>query len=286
MKKFPRDIRKKFDSNQSQINGTFKAQLKKKLFQEEFMAKKATKQPKTSFLKRVNPGPAIAVLIMVIFVGASSAAVTTSRSNNAREAEIEIPRDLAALLSFDDIRTVALTEVPTGTVVGVELEQEDGVLIYKVKFSDGSFRLYDANTGVLVNKDQLEVEESVPAGFVAGISLQEARTTAQNERPGKTITKIELEVENGVVVYSVRFSDDGRVDVDANSGAVVRVKDGEDSTSDESEEDSDDSNDDSEDSNDDSDDSEEDSEEDNSGSGSSNSGSSDDDSEDDSSSSN
>jgi uncharacterized membrane protein YkoI len=223
MTKLPRDIRKKFDTRQSQISNTFKAELKKKLFQEEFMAKKNI-QPKTSFLKRVNPGPVIAVLIMVIFVGASSAAVTTSRANNAREAEIEIPKDLTAVLSVDDIRAVALTEVPDGTIVGVELEQDDGVLIYKVKFSDGSFKLYNANTGEIVNKDQLEVDESVPAGFVAAISMQEARTIAQNQQPTKTITKIELEVENGVVVYSVRFSDDSLVEVNATDGSIVKIK--------------------------------------------------------------
>ena len=55
--------------------------------------------------------------------------------------------------------------------------------------------------------------------------MQDARAKAQAERPGKTITKIELESEEGVIVYSVRFSDGGRVDVSAVDGTIKRVKD-------------------------------------------------------------
>ena len=300
MTKLPRDIRKKFDSKQMQINSTFKAELKHKLFQEELMANKTTKSSKLSFLKKVNPGPAVAVLIMIVFVGATSAAVTTSRANNAREAEIELPADLATVLSVDDIRAIALAEVPGSTITGVELEREEGVLVYKVKFNDGSYKLYDANTGELVNKAQLEVDESVPAGFVATISMQDARTIAQDKQPGKTIVKIELEVEDGVVVYSVRFSDGSRVDVSATDGSVVRVKTGDESSStsnDDSDDDNsgssnDDSNDDSNSSSSDDDSSSSTDDKNNSGrsnddsdddnSGSSNSGSSNDDSDDDS----
>lgn len=280
MTKLPRDIRKKIDNKQMQINSTFKTELKHKLFQEEFMAKKTVTNSKFSFLNKVNPGPAIAVLIMIVFVGATSAAVTNTRANNAREAEIELPADLAAVLSVDDIRAVALSEVPNGVITGVELEQEDGRLLYKVKFNDGSYKLYDANTGELVNKAQLEVDESVPAGFVATISLQEARTIAQNQQPGKTIVKIELEVENGVVVYSVRFSDDSRVDVSASDGSIIRVKTGDDSGDTSGDDSNDESDDDSSDRS--NDDSSNDSSDDNSGPDSSddNSGSSNDDSSD------
>jgi uncharacterized membrane protein YkoI len=237
MKHLPKDLTRKFANDSARIDPTFRAQLKNNLFKgEQQMAKKTKSNGFVNMLKRTNLGPVFAVLIVLVFVGTTSAAVTSSRLNQQREQESALPADLAATLSVDDIRAIALAEVPSGSITGIELEQEDGVLLYKVKFSDGSFRLYNANTGELVNKDEFETDETVPSGYVPGITLQEARTIAQNQRPGKTITKIELEVENGVVVYSVRFSDEGRVDVNADNGAVVRVKNeqGSDDSSDDS----------------------------------------------------
>lgn len=239
MTKVPKDISKVFDSKNAKINDKFKSELKSKLFQEEIMATKPKKSNSSvSFIKKYNLGPVLAVMFMVLFVGSASAAVTTSRVNQSRNQEIELPSDLASVLSIDDIRAIAVAEITDATVTGIELEREDGVLVYKVKFSDGSFILYDANSGEKLNKNQLEVDESVPAGFVAGISLQDARTIAQNERSGATITKIELEVEDGIVVYSVRFSDGDRVIIDATNGTIIISSPDNSSSSDSSDDDS------------------------------------------------
>lgn len=273
MNHLPKDITRKFSSESSHIDPAFKSKLKNNLFiGEQSMANQTKSNTFTDMLKKVNLGPVFAVLIILVFVGTTSAAVTTSRLNQKREQETALPADLATSLSVDDIRAIALAEVPSGSITGIELEQEEGILVYKVKFSDGSSRLYNANTGELVNKNEFETDETVPSGYVPGITLQEARTIAQNQRPGKTINKIELEVENSIVVYSVRFTDDGRVDINANDGSIVRVKN---NSSSESSDSSDDSKDDSIDS------SSEDSNDDNSGSGSSDNSS--DDSKDDNS---
>lgn len=243
MKRLPKDITNKFASDRVRIDPAFKAELKNNLFKgDQSMAKQTKSNGFMEMLKKTNLGPVFAVLIVLVFVGSASAAVTSSRINQQRENESALPADLATSLSIDDIRAIALSEVPSGSITGIELEQEDGVLIYKVKFSDGSTRLYNANTGELVNKNEFETDETVPSGYVPGITLQEARTIAQNQRPGKTITKIELEVEEGVVVYSVRFSDEGRVDVNADTGAVVRVKNEQTSDSSDSSDDSTDDN--------------------------------------------
>jgi uncharacterized membrane protein YkoI len=57
------------------------------------------------------------------------------------------------------------------------------------------------------------------------ITLDQAKATAQAQMPGKTITKVEQENEEGSTVFSVRFSDGSRVDVDGTTGAVVRSED-------------------------------------------------------------
>ena len=230
-------------------------------------------------------------LLLVLAVGIY--AVDTRSENLARQVELEetvaLPENLEGVLGIDEMRTLAINDAPTGsTIDAIEVELEEGVTVYKVRFSDGSFRLYDAKTGLAFVKvtDEVEQEETVPADFVAGITLQQARDIAQQRRAGKTIVKIELETENSIVVYSVRFSDEGRVDVNATDGSIVRVKDGkvEASSSQSATSSTDDSNKDSDDSVDSTDHEEEDTEDDgdksgsdssgsNSGSGSSNSGS-------------
>jgi uncharacterized membrane protein YkoI len=61
----------------------------------------------------------------------------------------------------------------------------------------------------------------VPAAPDGSISLDQAKAIALNVFPDKTIQKVELEMEHGVLVYSVRFTDDSRVDVRASDGVIV-----------------------------------------------------------------
>lgn len=195
------------------------------------MAQKKTKVSARSLFrsvfKQLSTATGLAALAVLIVVGGMSAFVAANKTRLNSEQKTALPTNLADVLPIEDIRAAALKDVPDGTITGVELEQEEGALLYKVRFSDGSFRYYDAKTGVAVmrSQDETEQDESVPAGFIAGITVQQARDIALAQRSG-SITKIELETENGVVVYSVRFSDGGRVDVNATSGAVLRVRSG------------------------------------------------------------
>ncbi|HEX7259601.1 MAG TPA: PepSY domain-containing protein [Candidatus Saccharimonadia bacterium] len=54
------------------------------------------------------------------------------------------------------------------------------------------------------------------------ITLTSAKSIAMAQHPGSTIRKVELETEDGVLVYSVRFVDGARVDVRASTGAIER----------------------------------------------------------------
>lgn len=278
MTKLPKDIETKLSIKASQIDPKFKASLKKQLFEGEPMA-----TTKTGFFTMKRLVPIGASLALIALVGTGAYAYSAHTSKNELLREVELPSDLSGVLSVDEIRNLAGLGLASGvTITGVELEQEDQGLVYKVKYSDGTFKLYNATTGELIGNTSLEVDETVPAGFVAGVTIETARATAQGVFPNKSIRKIELDTENGVVVYSVRFTDDSRVDVSAQDGSVVRTRDeasgvrtGDDSSDDSS---SDDSNKDSDDSKDSEDHEEEDIEDDgdrsgsNSGSGSSGSG--------------
>jgi len=133
------------------------------------------------------------------------------------------------LLSVDKVRELAKGEKPDLAVSQIELESEGQTLLYKVRLSDGSFLLYNARSGVKVTKQvrapaEVEKDDSLPAHFTAAISFEKAREVALKQKPGGIVRKIELETEGGKVVYSVRFTDDSRVDVDATTGAVVGTR--------------------------------------------------------------
>ncbi|MCA9324217.1 PepSY domain-containing protein [Candidatus Saccharibacteria bacterium] len=291
MKKQERFIYDALNDKNLTISRSFKNQLRNQLFaaKEGTDMAKDHKQLTFSQLFRQRKVAYAGGFALLLVVATTAYALDNRNQSLARqniiEDTVEIPQNLDGLLGIDEMRTLAQNDAPDGsTIVGVEVENEHGKVLYKVKFSDGSFRLYDAVTGLafIDTTEGVETSESVPAGFVAGITVQQARDTAAAQRPGKTITKIELEVENGVVVYSVRFADGGRVDVNATDSSVVRVRgaDGEKVSGSDDDSSDDSSNDDSS-SHDSDDDNGSDDSDDNSGSGSGNSGSGSNHSEDD-----
>lgn len=70
---------------------------------------------------------------------------------------------------------------------------------------------------------KIEGEHKVAAG---SISTDEAISIAQGVYPSAKVEKVEIETEDGVTVYSVRFSNSARVDVRATDGRVVRTEPG------------------------------------------------------------
>lgn len=149
-------------------------------------------------------------------------------SVNERSSNIDItPDTLTDLADIEQIQQEAVGDKSGITVVHIELEQkDDGTLVYKVQLSDGTVTVYNAKTGVFVKTvmDSEKTSESLPVNFTSGISFTRALEIARGEKPDSKVYKIELEQEDGIVVYSVRFSDKARVDVNALDGAIVRVK--------------------------------------------------------------
>lgn len=71
----------------------------------------------------------------------------------------------------------------------------------------------------------------------ASVSLEDATVLANDTLPGRTLKKVELETEHGVLVWSFRFTDGSRVDVDATNASIVEVRDEQSKTSDDHKED-------------------------------------------------
>ncbi len=68
------------------------------------------------------------------------------QEDKSTQAEV-LPLSLEGIKSTDEIKTLAQETIGTANLVSVELEQEHGVLTYKLRLSDGRVLFFDAKTG-------------------------------------------------------------------------------------------------------------------------------------------
>jgi uncharacterized membrane protein YkoI len=138
---------------------------------------------------------------------------------------ISVPSMVMAHSGSDD----AITTVAT--------HQED----HPVKTSAAASTNISETSTMLSSDDNAQASVQTPSGTVSlkiethtpanSIQPFEAATVAQKVFPNKSIAKIELENEENVVVYSVRFADGSRVDINATDSSVVRQRDNASTTS-------------------------------------------------------
>lgn len=179
--------------------------------------------------------PIVAVLVLVAIGGIGYRVYTQSSKSKASiattqsaEKKVLLASDLSSIKSLSDIQAQAESQLNGASVRGVELESDEGVLVYKLALSDGRVLKFNAVTGASAgtSKDDSQNADNVASITIAAdlIGFAKAREVAVAEMPGKDVSKIELETEDGVLVYSVRFSDNSRVDVHAKTAAVVHAK--------------------------------------------------------------
>lgn len=87
---------------------------------------------------------------------------------------------------------------------------------------------YDASITVPAGADtENEADEAASLAGLATITADQARDSALAKFPGATVVKVELENENGALVYGVELTDaSGKgqdVKVDAGNGSVLHV---------------------------------------------------------------
>jgi uncharacterized membrane protein YkoI len=71
-----------------------------------------------------------------------------------------------------------------------------------------------------------EADESAALAGQATISSDQAQAAALAANPGATVVKVELDNENGTLVYSVELSNGSDVKVDAGNGAILYMDTG------------------------------------------------------------
>lgn len=191
--------------------------------------------------KNQNGFSHLAIILIIAVIGVIGVAGwrvmdknRSAKSNQSQSvlSQDVLPGDLAGIKPIGEILTAAQTEIGERKVIQIELNQEDLALIYEITLKDGSTLVYDAKTGEKLtisvkdtdNEKDDDGDDPLPAGFKPSVSLQDVLSKAKAEHPGIEVRKVELEVEDGVVVFSVRFVDKFRVDIDAADGSILRIK--------------------------------------------------------------
>ncbi|MFE4893739.1 PepSY domain-containing protein [Peribacillus butanolivorans] len=188
--------------------------------------------------------PAIAATI--IGGGASGTALVfaSSKDKPVEQQELSEKQESAALekkakLTEAESKKIALEKVP-GTVKEVELEDEDGTVVYSVNVQakDGSKQevKIDAQTGKVLKvesddeegngKEENDDQDQAALAKKAKLTEAESKKIALEKVPG-TVKDVELEVEDGTVVYGVEVqAKDGSkqdVKIDAKTGEILKV---------------------------------------------------------------
>lgn len=174
----------------------------------------------------------IVMVVLGLISGAGYYVYTQNSALNSETTQSEtaatkvLPADLDDVLSLEKVEEIAKKDNATLTIKGVELKTEDGVLVYVIHLSNGKELTINATTGeqIAISDDTGADDDSLPANLTAKVSLSTALSIAKKEHPGVAIEKIEIETEDGTLVYRVKFVDEALVEVDANNGSIMEVK--------------------------------------------------------------
>ena len=155
----------------------------------------------------------------------------------------EEPITVKVKLSEDEAVAIAAESVDANAkVIYVELEDENGTIVYSVEMAQNGKKFevnVDANSGKIIKSgEDVEYEgadeednEDGDEPVTASVKLTQSEAVAiaaASVDSGAKVLDVELEDENGVIVYGVEMTLNGKeldIKVDANSGQIVASDD-------------------------------------------------------------
>ena len=134
-----------------------------------------------------------------------------------------------AKISRQEAEDIAIGEYPDAEVREIELDKEAGVPVYEIDLSNGVDLDIHGDTGEILmaetdDDSDDDAEERIVTENPPALSREEAVAIAEGEHPGATAHEVELDVEAGIVVYSVELSNGVELEIDANSGEVLQAE--------------------------------------------------------------
>ena len=189
-------------------------------------------QAKATAEAHLNAGPARKVkldaengkLIYKVDIGASEVKVD-AMSGEVLGVENDQDDDVAQLgppaITADQARATAEAHLNAGPASKVKLDAENGKLVYSVDIGTSEVKV-DAMSGEVLGVENDQDDDVAQLGTPA-ITADQARATAEAHLNAGPASKVELDAENGKLVYSVDIGT-SEVKVDAMSGEVLGVE--------------------------------------------------------------
>lgn len=168
------------------------------------------------------------VIIVLAVVGFGAWRITSKNNNesfaskNSSEAIEDLQGiNIGDIKSIESIQSKAVSESDS-SVIGVELDYDNGALIYIVHLENGKILAYNASNGDSVTlaandhkNDNLTSESST------NISITKAIELAKTQNPNKKISKVKLVNENGITAYKIIFTDQSDAIINASNGTML-----------------------------------------------------------------
>lgn len=138
------------------------------------------------------------------------------------------------ILSHDEAKQIAISHIPGATLQTIDLDSEDGCLIYDMKLIKGatSYDLeIDARTGKIYKYeiDGMPQQTASKTGSIASPTLtwQQAKNIALKQVPGATATKLKLDTDDGIMVYDIKLVKNGiehEFHINAETGEISKYE--------------------------------------------------------------
>jgi uncharacterized membrane protein YkoI len=158
---------------------------------------------------------------------------------------------LQRTISLERAQQIALADHDGAVVREAGLEFEGEALVYEITLSGGIEVVIDASSGAVLMVEQDDDERprrardgegrSTPAAgaplLQPTISLEQAQRTALAANADAAVEEVELEFEDGRLVYEVELSNDVDVEIDAVTGEILETEHDDDDQDDQREED-------------------------------------------------
>lgn len=186
------------------------------------------------------------------FAAVDKHAVAQEQKSDDENEKVDAAQAATAKITKKQAADIAIAANKGATMVGVELENDHGMLVYAVdlKTADGNVMeaKVDAMSGVIlatetnteddnekndrkgndaeeVGDSAKEAEDDAALAGKAALTVEQANETALTANPGATVIKTGLGDENSTVIYEVKITTaDGKkaeVKVDANTGKIL-----------------------------------------------------------------
>ncbi len=199
---------------------------------------------------KMQTGAVAAVVALTLGIGGFTISKTYAANNTSPSAQTVLDDDrevndateqanleAIAKISSDEAKTIVTDSNHDYTVNYAELEEEDGQAIYAVKTVDKAGTYYevkvDAVSGNIIKteKDDDQGQEEIDSADQAAqakITTDDAKTAVMSAHPDYTINQVELEDEDGQIIYAVKATDANNqfyeVEVDATNGTILSTE--------------------------------------------------------------